>query len=182
MKTLILNGSPRAGGDTAALLKAFTSALAGEYMVKNCFGADISPCTDCRACRVSQSCALHDDMQEIYRCLAECDNVVIASPVHYGELSSSLLSAAGRFQLYSSAMIFRHEKPNIAAKRGAVILAQGGSGGAERAYETAVLIFRSIGITEVMPMVCSGNTDRLPAAEDKAALSAAVSLAARLNG
>ena len=72
-----------------------------------------------------------------------------ASPVHYAELSSGLLKVASRFQIYSSAQIFRHETLPVKAKHGAVLLTQGGSGGAERAYETACLIFQSIGIKEI---------------------------------
>ncbi len=182
MKTLILNGSPHPQGDTAALVDAFTAGLEGEYRLTDCYSTDISPCTDCRVCRESLFCPVGDGMQEIYAFLAECDNVVIASPVHYGELSAMLMKIAGRFQMYSSALIFRRETLPVKAKCGAVILTQGGSGGWERAYETAQLIFRSLGIIEVLPPVCSASTDTLPAAEDKSALSAADELARRLSG
>ena len=110
-------------------------------------------------------------MQDIYGYLSECDNLILASPVHYAELSSGLLKAASRFQVYSSALIFRHEQLPISVKRGAVLLAQGGSGGAERAYETAKLIFQSIGVKRVYPVVCSTNTDRLSASEDEKAIT-----------
>lgn len=61
------------------------------------------------------------------------------------------------------------------------MLTQGGSGGAERAYETARLIFQSIGVKEVYPLVCSGNTDRLPAADDEKAIGDVLKLAEWLN-
>ncbi len=177
MKTLILNGSPRNNGDTSALLSAFTTALSGECMIIDCYSADIAPCIDCRACRSALACPKQDDMQAVYEYLHGCDAVVIASPVHYAELSSGLLTAAGRFQLYSSAMIFRHERPFVKPKKGAVLLAQGGSGGAQRAFETAKLIFDSIGVKQVFSPVISQKTDRLSAADDIEALTAAAELA-----
>ena len=155
MKTLILNGSPRKGGDTVFLINKLISRLYGEYKIVDCYTADIAPCIDCRCCREKLSCPMSDEMQEIYAYLLECDNLILASPVHYAELSSGLLKVASRFQIYSSVLIFRHETLPVKTKRAAFILAQGGSGGAERAYETARLIFQSIGIKEIYPFVCS---------------------------
>lgn len=83
--------------------------------------------------------------------------------------------------MYRSALVFRHEALPVKAKRGAVILKHGDSGGAERAVETAKIIFQSIGIREVLPPVCSLNTDNLPAARDEKALAAAERLAEYLN-
>ena len=181
MKTLILNGSPRKNGDTAFLIETLCSQLTGEVRVIDCYSANISPCTDCRSCRGQLACCIDDDMQKVYSYLAECDNVVLASPVHYGEMSAMLLKAASRFQLYSSALIFRHEKLPISAKRGAVILSQGGSGGAARAYDTARLVFQSLGIKDIFPAVCSKATDTIPADRDEKAQADIISLANRLS-
>lgn len=181
MKTLILNGSPRRDGDIAALVGVLIKNLHSEYKVLDCYQGNLSPCVDCRSCREQLYCPIDDEMQEVYAYLAECDNVILASPVHYAELSSALLKVASRFQVYSSAVIFRHEKLSLHIKHGAVLLAQGGSGGADRAYETARLIFQSIGVTEVYPLVCSTNTDRLPAAEDEKVLCEIQKLTEWLN-
>ena len=181
MKTLILNGSPRKNGDTATLINAFTKQLQGEYRIIECYSPNISPCMDCHCCREKQSCPIHDEMQEIYDYLSECDNLILASPVYYEELSSGMLKVASRFQIFSSAMIFRHEKLPLHIKRGGVLLAQGGSGGAVRAYETARLIFQSLGVTEIYPLICSEYTDRLSAANDEKALRETAKLTAWLN-
>lgn len=159
MKTLILNGSPRHDGDISALITVLTKNLQGESKIIDCYSSDISPCQDCRCCREQLYCLNEDAMQDVYGYLTEFDNLILTSPVHYSELSSGLLKVVSRFQVYSSALIFRHEQLPISVKRGAVLLAQGGSGGAERAYETAKLIFQSIGVKNVYPLVCSTNTD-----------------------
>ena len=181
MKTLILNGSPHENDDTAALIKTLTERLRSEVWIINCYTADITACTDCRCCRERIFCPINDEMQTVYSFLSECDNVVLASPVHYGELSAMLLKAASRFQMYSSALIFRREALPVRAKRGAVILVQGGSGGSERAFETAKLIFQSIGIKDVSPLICCRNTDSLPASADEKALADIGQLAEYLN-
>lgn len=181
MKTLIFFGSPHTDGDTAALTNALTAKLCGEQKLINCYTADIAPCADCRCCREMLFCPIDDEMQAVYEYLAKCDNVVIASPVHYAELSAMLMKVVSRLQMYSSALIFRHEALSVKAKRGAILLTQGGSGGAERAFETAKIIFRSIGIQEVLPLVCSPNTDKLPAVRDEKALAEAERVAGWLN-
>ena len=181
MRTLILNGSPRPHGDTAALLRILMQELRGECTVIDCCTLSASPCTDCRRCRTASACAIQDGMLSVYRELTRCDNLILASPVHYAELSSGLLRIASRFQVYSSALIFRHEQIPLAVQRGAVLLTQGGSGGADRAYETARLIFRSIGVQDVAPPVCSARTDVIPAAEDAPAIGAVRALAHQLN-
>ena len=180
-KTLIFNGSPRKRGDTAALVRALTENLAGEYRVVDCYRADISPCVDCRACRREKRCILEDGMQEIYRYIKTCDSVVIASPIYYAELTGKLLDAASRFQVYYSARAFRNEDPGIKPKRGGVILAGGGDGDPKRPFATAKILLRQLNVREIFPLVCSHETNRLPAGEDGEALAAAGRLAEFLN-
>lgn len=181
MKTLILYGSAHGGGDCAAMMREFMSRTSGEFMTVDCYSANISPCTDCRCCRSAMQCNIDDDMQQVYDYLAECDNVVIISPVHFCTLSAMLLKIASRFQMYCSAMIFRKQRPAVNAKRGAVILAQGGSGGADKAYDTARQVLLSLGITDVYPLICSENTDRVPAKDDEKTLAQIAGLAGWLE-
>ena len=62
MKTLILNGSPRANGDTVSLIKELTKKLPGEYKIVNAYHCDVSPCVDCRYCWELPGCAIADEM------------------------------------------------------------------------------------------------------------------------
>ena len=180
-KTLIFNGSPRKGGDMAALLRFLTEDLEGEYRVVDCYRADISPCIDCRSCRKELKCVLEDGMQEIYRYLETCDNVVIASPIYYAELTGKLLDTASRFQIYYSARFFRQEDPGLRPKKGGVILAGGGDGDPNRPYATAKILLRQLGVREIFPLVCSHGTNICPAAEDREAIRRVRELAAFLN-
>lgn len=182
MKTLIFNGSPRKNGDTVSLLRILAGSLRGECRVVDCYREAISPCIDCRSCRREMKCAIEDGMQEIYRYIEDCDNVVIASPIYYSELSGKLLDVASRFQLYYSARFFRQEEPGIKPKKGGVILAGGGDGDPRRPYATAKILLRALNTKEIYPLVCSHTTNTLPAAEDREAVRTVRLLAEFLSG
>lgn len=166
MKTLIFNGSPRKNGDTAAMINFLMERLIGEVKIVNAYDNRIAPCIDCRACRKNEGCVINDDMQDVYEYLKTCDSVVIASPVYYSELTGQLLGVLSRFQTYFSARRFRGEAPLISRKKGAVILAGGGTGEPCRAYKTASEILSYINVYDIFPMICSGNTDATPAVSD----------------
>lgn len=170
MKTLIFNGSPRKMGDTVSLINILRDRLHGEVKIVDCYRVDVAPCIDCRNCRGSLMCPIDDDMQEIYRYIEDCDNIVIASPIYYSELTGRLLDAASRLQMYFSARFFRNETPHIKPKKGAVILVGGGNGNPQKAFDTAVCILHTVNACDIHPLVCSHNTDNIPAAMDEIAV------------
>ena len=90
MKTLILNGSPRVHGDTVSLINELTKSLDGEYRIVDAYRSNISPCLDCRFCWENSGCAIKDEMQEIYSYIEDCDNIVIASPIYFSELTGKM--------------------------------------------------------------------------------------------
>lgn len=47
-----------------------------------------------------------------------------------------------------------------------MLLAGGGSGNPQKAYETAVYLLHEMNAMEIYPLICSFQTDRLPAAQD----------------
>ena len=173
MKTLILNGSTKRQGDTAALIGEMRKHLAGEVLELSCFDG-ISPCTDCRDCWDAPGCSLHDALRPLYPFFESCDNLVLASPVWFGELSGPLLNLASRLvQPYFAARRFRGESPAVRPKRGAILLAAGNEkGGAEGAAQTARFILKCLGATE-MAHAFSLMTDERPAASDEEALQSA---------
>ena len=107
MKTLIFNGSPRKNGDTSQLLQKFCAGLDGEYRIVRAYDGAIKPCVDCRYCWEHPGCAIKDGMTEIYDWIADCDNVVIASPVYFSELTGPLLSVLSRVQTLFCGRFFR---------------------------------------------------------------------------
>ncbi len=170
MKTLILNGSPRANGDTASLIHIVTEGLRGEHKVLDTYRCDISPCVDCRYCREHPGCAIQDEMQEIYDYIQQCDNILIASPIYFSELTGKLLDVGSRLQTYFCAGFFRGEKPIPKPKKGAVLLVGGGDGHMDKAYETACVLLRHMNCYTIHEVVFSHNTNTRPAVHDEQAL------------
>ena len=181
MKTLILNGSPRVHGDTVSLIEQLVKALDGEYRIVDAYRSNISPCLDCRYCRKNKGCAIRDEMQEVYIYIEDCDNIVIASPIYFSELTGKLLDLASRLQTYYCGRFFRKEEICIAPKKGAVILVGGGDGRFEKAYETACTLMHQMNCFSIDDVVCSFNTDVVPAARDKKALEGIDRIAGFLN-
>lgn len=183
MKTLIFFGSPRKKGDTEALLSSLLSQLPGEKWVVDAYRADIRPCVDCRACREKPGCVIRDDMQKVYDFIPDCDNVVIASPLYFSEVTPPLLSVFSRLQCMYSARRFRGEKIPVKPKKGVIILTGGGNGGPDKALDTCRGIFRHyLNAAEVCPPIMSLKTDDLPAREDEAAICAARACGKMLAG
>ena len=166
MKTLIFNGSPRKNGDTVSLLNLFLERLPGEYKIVEAYRCNISPCLDCRYCKTQSGCAIQDEMQEVYEYLKDCDNVLIASPVYFSELTGPMLSVGSRLQTYFCGRFFRKEECGLTSKKGAVLLVGGGDGKPDQAYDTAKILLKNMNCKEIYPLVCSHNTDHVPAIED----------------
>lgn len=181
MRTLIFNGSPRPKGDTASLLRLLTPRLTGEVTVLDAYGSQISPCIDCRHCWTAADCVLRDGMQTVYDELQRCDNVLIASPLHYAQLTAPLLGIGSRLQIYFCAGKFRGERLIQKPKRGGVILVGGGTGDPAGAFHTAEILLHDMNCQQIHPLICSHDTDNLPAREDPKALAGLTSLADFFN-
>lgn len=181
IKTLIFNGSPRKNGDTAFLIKKFTDQIQGECKIINAYTANISPCIDCRKCRNQYGCIIEDEMQEVYNYLEICDNVIIASPIYFSELTGKLLDITSRLQMYFSANRFLNIKPKLKVKKGAVILAGGGMGSPQKAYETATCLLHYMNVQTIHSLICCHNTDIIPAQKDTAILNEIHKAAAFFN-
>ncbi|MEN8908101.1 MAG: NAD(P)H-dependent oxidoreductase [Clostridiales bacterium] len=95
-------------GDTEVLINEFTKKLIGDIKILSYYN-DIAPCNDCRFCWKSPGCSINDEMQEIYKYLDECNNVVLASPIWFSSLSGPLLDICSRIQTLYAGKHFRGE-------------------------------------------------------------------------
>lgn len=181
MKTLILNGSPRKTGDTKSLINELIKHLDGEYRIVDAYYCDIKPCIDCRWCWKNAGCCQKDGMQKVYEYIQECDNILIASPIYFNELTGQLLSVGSRLQTYFCSWYFRHIKPIEKSKKGAVILTGGGDGDLEKVYGTACTLLHEMNSRDIHPLVCSFDTNKLPAGNDTAALQGVKEIAQFFN-
>ena len=176
MKTLIINGSPRPDGNTVSLIRELKKHLEGKVVEVSAFYSNIAPCVDCRGCWQTAKCVVDDGMQVIYE--DDFDNVVVASPVYYGTLPGSVLSLMSRLQPWHAATYFIKEPLVQRPKKAAAILTAGGKGNQERAFHHLRALFRMLnagGFEE--HLVCSPNTDTIPASDDAQAMEQVKSLA-----
>ena len=102
MKILVLNGSPRPNGNTAAMVKTFKEAAeaAGHQVVAfYVCKMNIKGCLACEYChgKGHGTCIQKDDMQEIYSELANTEMIVLAAPIYYHGISGQLKCAIDRF-------------------------------------------------------------------------------------
>lgn len=87
-KVCILMGSPRKNGNTASLLEPFSKELRQQgYDCENIwlYEQKIAPCTACRNCQRDWTvfgCCIHDDMQEIFKLVLDCDLLILATPIY----------------------------------------------------------------------------------------------------
>lgn len=106
MKVLMLNGSPKANGNTAIALKEMQTIFEQEGVeveIVHVGKEDVRGCIDCGACRKTGKCVFNDIANELAPKLEECDGVVVASPVYYASANSTLVSVLTR--LWHSARI-----------------------------------------------------------------------------
>ena len=171
MKTLIINGSPRVHGDTSSLIRIVTDKLPGECKIVDTYRCKISPCVDCRYCWENEGCAIKDEMQEIYDYIQDCDNILIASPIYFSELTGKLLDFGSRLQTYISAHFFRKENPIAKPKKGAVILVSGSTRPLDKAYDTACMLLNHMNSYDIYPAVICNDTNHRTALEDQECLA-----------
>ena len=99
MKVLILNGSPRANGNTSVALKEMESVFAEEgieYETLVVGNKDIRGCVACGSCGATGKCVYDDIVNEIAVKLEEADGMVVASPVYYASANATLVALLHR--------------------------------------------------------------------------------------
>lgn len=181
MKTLIFNGSPRKNGDTAAMIWELSGQLLGEVTVINAYEAPIKGCVDCRYCFTHERCAFADflDTDNLIR---EADNIVIASPIFFNEITGELLKILSKVQIYWSAVNLRAEQIIPKPKKGALLLAYAGQCNLKYPEHSARILLKMMRVEEIFPTVVSSNTDRVPAKDDEECKRMLKELAGCLNG
>ena len=94
MKVLGINGSHRAGKGTAALLQAALDGAAEQGMALGVpVGGELVELSKLDIgfrCLAQTSCALADDMNDLYEKLRDADVVLLASPDYFGTVSARM--------------------------------------------------------------------------------------------
>lgn len=123
MKVLLINGSPKANGNTAFALSQMAEVFAecgietetiqvGSRMIRGCIG--------CGSCYKNKKCVFDDAVNETAAKLEEADGMVVGSPVYYASPNGTLISFLDRL-FYSTGHIDKRMKVGasvVCARRG----------------------------------------------------------------
>lgn len=104
MKVLLINGSPRANGNTSVALSEMEKVFDKngiETEIIQVGNKEIRGCISCGYCFKNGKCTFDDIANELAVKFEECDGMVIGSPVYYASANSTLTALLDRL-FYSS--------------------------------------------------------------------------------
>ena len=142
MKVLLINGSPRANGNTARALKEVADTLAAESVDTEIAWIGNKPvrgCVACGQCRAKNlgKCAFGDDAANgIIEKLKEADGIVVGSPVYYGQPVGAFLALWQRICFAGTEFVKAKPAASVAVCR---------RGGSTAAYQCMNMPFEMLG-------------------------------------
>ncbi len=93
MKVLLINGSPKANGNTAVALNEMIKIFESEGVETELLhigNKDIRGCIGCASCFNSGKCVFNDAVNEAAPKFKACDGLVVGSPVYYAGANATL--------------------------------------------------------------------------------------------
>lgn len=99
MKVLMLNGSPRVGGNTSIALCEMENVFKAsgvEVETVQVGNRDIRGCIACGKCYETGRCVFNDIVNELATKFEAADGLVIASPVYYASANATLIACLDR--------------------------------------------------------------------------------------
>ena len=104
MKVLLINGSPKANGNTAFALNQMAEVFAEQGIETELIQVGnqaIRGCVACGACYETGKCIFDDLVNEVAPKFQEADGIVLGSPVYYASANATLIAFLDRL-FYSS--------------------------------------------------------------------------------
>ena len=99
MKVLMINGSPRANGNTATALREMEKVFQQEGVeteIVQVGNKDIRGCIACGSCAEKGRCVFDDLVNETAPKFDACDGLVVGSPVYYASANATLVAFVTR--------------------------------------------------------------------------------------
>lgn len=121
-KVILINGSPRAMGNTRMALREMERYLQSEGIETQCIqigNLNIRGCAVCGKCSELGHCVVDDEVNQVAELLRDADGLVIGTPVYYASPNGTLISFLDR--LFYSASFDKSMKVGAAvavARRG----------------------------------------------------------------
>ena len=127
MKVLMINGSPRVGGNTSVAFEEMKRVFEKngiEVETVQVGNMNIRGCVGCGYCHKGGKCAFDDIVNELAEKFRECDGLVVGSPVYYASPNGTLIALLDR--LFYSTPFDKTMKVGasvVAARRGGLATA-----------------------------------------------------------
>ena len=99
MKVLIINGSPRIGGNTTIAVNEMVKVFEKEEIEVETVQIgtrDIRGCIACGTCGKTGRCVFDDVVNELAEKFEKADGLVVASPVYYASANATLIACLDR--------------------------------------------------------------------------------------
>ena len=99
MKVLIINGSPRANGNTTIAVNEMINVFEQEGIETECVrvgNKEVRGCIACNRCAELGRCVFDDVVNELAPKFEQADGLVIASPVYYASANATLVATLDR--------------------------------------------------------------------------------------
>ena len=127
-KCLIINGSPKAHGNTSFLIDEFKKHYKHNIDVVDAFPMGkkpgISSCIDCGGCTRVKGCVIKDSFQKIVS--DDHDLVLIVSPIYMSNLPGPMINVVNRFNFMFNNRNSLNLNTSFKEKNAALILVGGG--------------------------------------------------------
>jgi len=126
MNVLGISGTPRENGNSEILLSYALRPFEKQgWQVKHfrIRELNIEPCRGCDECRKTGTCAIDDDMHQVYEAFRWCDAIIVSSPVYSRNICAQLMALLDRHYAVSE------ERPLEGKAGGAIAVGAGTCGG-----------------------------------------------------
>ena len=165
-KVLLLDFSPRKKGNCAGLVDVMAAeavAKGAETMTYAVRDIEVKPCKACCACKKKDVpfCAQKDDFTAMLPLIDECDGIVFAAPVYFGQVPGPAKDFIDRLYCFFNPARTEPLFTPKESKKIAVVLPCGG--GSPEAYQSIADwiggCFKTIGVTETKSLIKNGLND-----------------------
>lgn len=165
-KILLLDFSPRKKGNSAGLIAVMAEEAAAKgaetvsYAIRD---MDVNPCKACGACKKKDVpfCAQKDDFTAMLSLIDECDGIVFAAPIYFGQVPGPAKDFIDRLYCFFNPARTEPLFTPKESKKIAVVLPCGG--GSPEAYQSVADwvggCFKTIGVTEMKSLIKNGLND-----------------------
>lgn len=116
---LVINGSPKPGGNTQRMLEKIARDTGCEYELVNLSGLTIRPCIGCVKCAQNNRCIQNDDMRPLYDRIVAANVLLLGGAAYFGHANAATLTFLERL------FPLRHVKPQTMGKLAATVCVGG---------------------------------------------------------